>query len=371
MASEADTSPFQHSVAFTGRLASMNRDEAFALVRAKGGTPRRGLTKKTAILVVGELGWPLLPDGKPSKTLSLAKSYGTAIASERQFLEWAGKLVPDDQARTYSADQIASLSGLPPAVVEQLTTFGLLDGRDQRHGFRDLTAARQLAELLQSGVALSTITRSLQEIRKWLPEAALSNLRLYPAASDAILVEQLKGRTDKTGQFVLPVGEAQEDADALFEQAQSAEEAKDIDTAQRLYRRVMRMDPRDPAAAFNLGNLLRSLGQKVEAEAAYRAATKADAGFAEAWYNLADILDDQGQCDKAAICLARALDADPNYADALFNLGLLHLRNERLAEAVTCWRRYLTLDKDSAWASRARQALKFCEMTLARSSRTG
>jgi tetratricopeptide (TPR) repeat protein len=371
MASEPDTSPFQRSVAFTGRLASMKREEAFALVRAKGGTPRRGLTKKTSILVVGELGWPLLPDGKPSKSLSLAKSYGVAIASERQFLEWAGRAVPSEQARTYSAGQIASLSGLPPEVIERLTTFGLLDGRDGQHGFRDLTAARQLAELLQSGVALSTITRSLHEIRKWLPDAALSNLRLYPDASDAILVEHLKGRTDKTGQFVLPVGEAQEDADALFEQAQSAEGAKDVETAQRLYRKVMRMDPRDPAAAFNLGNLLRSMGQKVEAEAAYRAATKADAAFAEAWYNLADILDDQGQCDKAAVCLARALDADPNYADALFNLGLLHQRNERHAEAATCWRRYLALDKESSWAARARQALKYCEMSLARPSQTG
>ena len=73
------TSPFQRSVAFTGRLASMKREEAFALVRERGGTPRRGLTKTTTILVVGELGWPLLPDGQPSKSLSLAKSYGVGV----------------------------------------------------------------------------------------------------------------------------------------------------------------------------------------------------------------------------------------------------------------------------------------------------
>jgi tetratricopeptide (TPR) repeat protein len=130
----------------------------------------------------------------------------------------------------------------------------------------------------------------------------------------------------------------------------------------------MRMEPNDPAAAFNLGNLLRALGQKVEAEAAYRAATKADAGFAEAWYNLADMLDDQGQHDKAAVCLERALDADPDYADALFNLGLLHQRKDRPVEAAACWRRYLALDQDSDWASRARQGLKLCEMQMAQSS---
>jgi NAD-dependent DNA ligase len=96
------TSPFQRSVAFTGRLASMKREEAFALVRERGGTPRRGLTKTTTILVVGELGWPLLPDGQPSKSLSLAKSYGVEIASERHFLEWAGRAIPDEQLRTFS-----------------------------------------------------------------------------------------------------------------------------------------------------------------------------------------------------------------------------------------------------------------------------
>src|SRR5215467_2052376 len=102
------SSPFQGVVAFTGRLASMKREEAFALVREQGCTPRRGLTRNTSVLVVGQLGWPLL------------------------------------------------------------AAFGLLDRRGDCYGFRDLAAARQLAELLRSGVALSTITRSLHEIRKWL-----------------------------------------------------------------------------------------------------------------------------------------------------------------------------------------------------------
>jgi tetratricopeptide (TPR) repeat protein len=368
MAAEPNTSAFQGTVAFTGRLASMKREEAFALVRRKGGTPRRGLTKKTSILVVGELGWPLLPNGQASKSLSLAKSYRVPIASERRFLEWAGRAVPDDQVKTYSASQISSLSGLPADVIEQLTAFGLLDCRDDRYGFRDLTAARQLNELFASGVGLSTITKSLHEIRKWLPDAALSNLKLYPASSDAILVEHMKGRTDKAGQFVLPVGEPQEDSDALFERAQAAEQAGDAETAQRLYRKVMRADPGDPTAAFNLGNVLRAGGRKVEAEAAYRAATKADPAFAEAWYNLADILDDQGQSDKALVCLKRAIDADPNYADALFNLGLIHQRNDRLKDAAEYWRRYLALDRESSWAVRARQALKYCEMQIAHSS---
>ena len=367
-AEKSSNSALQGMVAFTGRLASMKREEAFALVRRHGGTPRRGVTRKTALLVVGELGWPLLPDGQPSKSLSLAKSLGVAIASERRFLEWAGRAIPDDTAKTFSAAQLSSLSGLGIEVVDRLAAFGLLDCRDGRYGFRDLAAARQLAGLLQSGVALSTITQSLHEVRKWLPDAAPCNLRLYPAASDAILIEHMQGRTDKSGQFVLPVEDSREDADALFEEAQAAEQAKGLETAERLYRKVMRIDPADPAAAFNLGNLLRSTGRTVEAEAAYRAATRADPDFAEAWYNLAATLDDRGRSDEALLCLERALDADPDYADALFNLGLAHQRKERHADAAACWRRYLALDRDSEWASRARQALKYCEMQMAHSS---
>jgi tetratricopeptide (TPR) repeat protein len=367
MAADPDTSPLHRTVAFTGRLASMKREEAFRLVRQHGGTPRRGVTRKTGVLVVGELGWPLLPDGRPSKSLGLAQSYHVAIVSERQFLEWAGRAVPTDQVKTYSADQVSSLSGLTPDAVEQLSAFGLLDRRNERYGFRDLAAARQLAELLGSGVSMATILKSLNEIRKWLPDAGLANLKLHPLSASSVLIELEKGRADKTGQFMLPVGDTPESADDVFEHAQVAEQANDIATAERLYRRVMRIDPGDPAAAYNLGNLLRSLGRKTEAEAAYRAATKADPRFAEAWYNLADILDDRGQPDKAMACLKRAVAADPDYADAIFNLGLLHQRSEDHEEAAGYWRRYLALDSNSPWAARARKALKYCEMQIARS----
>src|SRR5215510_2311683 len=288
-------SPIQGNIAFTGRLGSMKRAEAFALVRKHGGTPRRGVTKSTDQLVVGQLGWPLLADGRPSNSLARARTYGVAIVSERRFLEWIGRGAADEEQRSYSAEQIASVSSLPVNVIGELAAFGMLDPRDGRYRFRDLAAARQVAELLAAGVTLSAITTSLHEIGKWLPDAGLSKLKLYPAAKDAILVEQLKGRTDRKGQFVLPIAEAEESPDALFEQAQAAEEAHDAAAAERLYRRVMKLDPEDPAAAFNLGNLLRAADRKVDAEKAYRAATKVDAGFVEAWYNLADLLDDRGR----------------------------------------------------------------------------
>ncbi len=349
----------------------MKRADAFALVSQRGGKPCERVTKDTNVLIVGELGWPLQEDGKPSKSLTQAKSYGVPIVSERRFLQWVGKIALEEETRTYSLAEVAALSKLPPDVVEQLSMFGLVEARDRLCGFRDLAAARQVAQLLGSGIGLSVITKSLREIRKWLPDARLSNLRLFPESKDRLLVEQARGHTDSKGQFVLPVEKTNHlDADEAFVQAQSAEEAGDLQAAESLYRRVMNLDPNDPAPGLNLGNLLRVQHRTVEAEAAYRWAVKADPNFPPAWHNLADLLDESGRLTEAVDCERRALTGDPHYADAMFNLALFLQRLEKHAEAATWWTRYLERDRTSQWAERAKRALKYCEMEMASAAST-
>ena len=66
---EVDSSTLSRTVAFTGRLACMSREKAFDVVRQHGGTPSQTVTRQTNVLVVGELGWPLLDDGRPSNKL--------------------------------------------------------------------------------------------------------------------------------------------------------------------------------------------------------------------------------------------------------------------------------------------------------------
>ena len=122
---ELDNSALQSTVAFTGRLACMTRAEAFEVVRSHGGTPSQAVTRQTNVLVVGELGWPLLDDGRPSNKLSRAGSYGIPVVSERRFLEWIGKAVPDSLNRSYSVSQIATLSKLSHGTVQEL---GRTDG---------------------------------------------------------------------------------------------------------------------------------------------------------------------------------------------------------------------------------------------------
>jgi tetratricopeptide (TPR) repeat protein len=361
-AGELDESALKSTVAFTGRLACMTRAEAFEVVRQRGGTPSQAVTKHTRLLIVGELGWPLLDDGRPSNKLGRATSYGIPVLSERRFLEWIGKAVPDNVHKTYTGDQLAALAKLPHERILELAQFGLLDERAGRFSFRDLASARQISKLLADGVRLSGIIRSVSEIRRWLPDVGLSNVRLRPGPSNSLEVEQPGGRTDKHGQFVLAIHESEQGPDDLFPRAQAAQEVGDIVESERLYRILMKTDPTDASAPFNLANLLRLCGRNIEAEAAFRAATRVDPTFAEAWYNLGDLLDDQSRSEAAIGCLRKALQVAPDYANAMFNLALMLQRKSHYAEAADYWRLYLSRDCQSDWATRARRSLKFCEM---------
>ena len=361
---QLEGSALKSLVAFTGRLACMSRAEAFNVVRQCGGTPSPAVTKRTQVLIVGELGWPLLDDGRPSNKLSRATALGIPIVSERRFLEWVGTSPSDNDQKTYTADQLAALTKTSSGMIQELAQLSLLHERDGRFGFRDLASARQIAKLLNDGVRLSEIIRAVSEIRKWLPDAGLAAVRLHAGALSDVQVEQSGGRTDRYGQFVFAVDDARDDPDELFDRAHAAEQIGDIAEAERLYRLLMKSDPTDASAPFNLGNILRAAARTVEAEAALRAATRANPAFAEAWYNLADLLDDQGRSEAAVECLRKALVAAPDYTDAMFNLALLLQRKGAYGEAADYWRRYLANDRASEWAAPARRSLKFCEIQM-------
>src|SRR5262249_30557821 len=130
MTLELAGSALKSSVAFTGRLACMSRAEAFEAVRQRGGTPSPTVTKRTKLLIVGELGWPLLDDGRPSKKLSRATALGIPIVNERRFLEWVGKSTSAYDQKTYSADQLAALSKTSRGMIQELSQLSLLDERD-------------------------------------------------------------------------------------------------------------------------------------------------------------------------------------------------------------------------------------------------
>lgn len=77
-------------IAITGSLLFYKRQEAFELIRSRGGIPQENVTKETDYLVVGHYRKNTIIGGKSNKRL-LAERYirqgcGIKIIKEEQFL---------------------------------------------------------------------------------------------------------------------------------------------------------------------------------------------------------------------------------------------------------------------------------------------
>ena len=77
-------------IAITGSLMFYKRQEAFELIRSRGGIPQENVTKETDYLVVGHYRKNTIIGGKSNKRL-LAERYirqgcGIKIIKEEQFL---------------------------------------------------------------------------------------------------------------------------------------------------------------------------------------------------------------------------------------------------------------------------------------------
>ncbi|HKI00754.1 MAG TPA: tetratricopeptide repeat protein [Thermoanaerobaculia bacterium] len=70
-------------------------------------------------------------------------------------------------------------------------------------------------------------------------------------------------------------------------------------------------------------------------------------------YNLGRLLQAGGKNREAAVHFEFALASRPNLVEGWFHLGEIHAAEERMADAVACWRRALEIDPAYAAASLA------------------
>src|SRR5690606_2950466 len=77
----------------------------------------------------------------------------------------------------------------------------------------------------------------------------------------------------------------------------------------------------------------------------------------EARYNLGNLLGELGETELAIAELRQVVARSPEFADAHYNLGLLLARVGGVAQARQHLSRYLVLDGGSEWAQRARDVL--------------
>jgi tetratricopeptide (TPR) repeat protein len=355
-------------VAFTGKLASMTRQEAARIVLEAGGKATDSISRSTSTLVVGMCGWPLLADGQISTKLRRAEKLirqgcRLRIVSELFFLELAGLVKRQCELwKTYTGREVCQILDIRPETLQRWEQFSLVRSQNGMYDFQDVVSLQTICQLVGRGVKPEVIAQSLQGLASLLPgtERPLAQLRIVAEHPKSVLAEFAQYRLspggelffnfDSGGKSAAPVISFKSDdlaADGWFERGQKFETEGRLEEAEAAYRNAISRSPHFPEAYFNLGNVLLELGQPDGAEEAYQIATTQDPGFASAWYNLAHVQEERDKVADAISSLQKALTASPGYADAHFTLALCLEKIGRQLEADHHWSVYLKLEHSS------------------------
>ena len=135
---------------------------------------------------------------------------------------------------------------------------------------------------------------------------------------------------------------------AVLANAFRAHQAGHRSDAERLYRDVLSIEPRNSAALHLLGALMHQSGRSDEAVSLIQQAIAIDPGDADYRYNLGCILVSAGRTDEAIVHLEKATALKPSYAAAHFELSNALARAGRLADAEARLRRVLELQPGNA-----------------------
>jgi tetratricopeptide (TPR) repeat protein len=372
-------------IAVTGRLASMTRREGAARIAEAGGVYVREPGEGTGLLVVGQAGWPLKDDGKPTQSLvkgrRLQKS-GTSlrIIMETEFLSLLGlKDLLEDLNGLYTTSQLSRILGIPASRIRYWTRCRLitplrLEGRLGWFDFKEVLSARALNQLTSSGVGPSRIKKSLQELSRWLPDTDRMLMQLETFEEGRLLRVRLEN-----GELALPDGQMLFDfaskgkdgeratvksmrpapdarhkhaqhADHWFDQGVEAEDRGDLQGALRAYGQALKTGEAQPEILFNIGNVLYGLKQQSDAVECYCQAIELDPDYLEAWNNLGIVLGEMGRYEEAIRAYDRALLINRHYVDAHFNLAGTLEQIGLLAEARMHWEACLKENPHSTWA---------------------
>ena len=126
-------------------------------------------------------------------------------------------------------------------------------------------------------------------------------------------------------------------ARALLDQASRHHRAGQIAAAERLYRQVLRLDPREAEAPHRLGSIAAAAGRHDDAADLFRAAIAIDPARAASLAALGDALDALGRPHEAVATLREAIRLQPGHARAHATLGTVLQGLNRLQEAASAY----------------------------------
>jgi tetratricopeptide (TPR) repeat protein len=119
-----------------------------------------------------------------------------------------------------------------------------------------------------------------------------------------------------------------------------------LDEAERLFHRVLAVNPRHADSLHLLGVIAYQTGRQDLAVDMIRKAIAINPREASLHSNLGNLLLPQGRLDEAVACYRKAIELKPKFSEALNNLGNAFRAQKQLDEAITSYRRALALKPD-------------------------
>jgi tetratricopeptide (TPR) repeat protein len=221
-----------------------------------------------------------------------------------------------------------------------------------RFSFQDLIVLRTAQALVESNVPQRRITRSLKQLREYLPDSMpLSGLSIGAVGERVVVKEGAARWQADSGQYLLafegdpasgslsvvdqpmPSDIPAEDLPTPFEKAVFMEQI-DAVAAIRAYQAIIAEDPSHLDARVNLGRVLHEAGEYERAERVYREALDVCGDDAVLYFNLAVLLEERARVRESMQAYEAALRVDPEMADAHYNLSLLYKKIGRARDAL-------------------------------------
>ena len=252
--------------------------------------------------------------------------------------------------QTFSVQDVERVLRLSRSTIRGLIKTGFVQPargpkRQLLFSFQDLIVLRAARALLEAKISRRRITRSLEDLRRRLPEQMpLSGLSIS-AVGDRVVVRDGKNHFQvDDGQYVLgldvsvengvlrvvehkekaaPEAPPAETADEWFDKGLQLEDT-DPKAAQAAYEQAVQLEPGYAAAWINLGRLLHTRHDEKKAELVYRRALQECGADSVLLFNLGVVLEDLGKLDEAINAYQSAITEDPALADGHFNLARLY-----------------------------------------------
>jgi tetratricopeptide (TPR) repeat protein len=378
-------------VVFTGKLSSLGRREARALVARLGGATADEVNARTTMLVVGSEGFgeepgtsDLVPDTtgddgvsgfvrivrdrsnklKRAEELNVQREAKIEILDENRFCRLAGVPTPDALKRQYYAlrDLVARYRSLREDHLRYLVKCGIIrpvlrTNADTFFAFPDLAAIKQVNDELALGASFRSIARALLASRQGQLEF---DFRLDAAPAKILALERrvIQPPPPAAGSLVATSGARDTALAEEYFRAGSflddGDETK-LEGAAAAYRKALELDPYLVAALINLANVHYRRDELADAQALYERAIGLESDFFEAHFNLGNIYHDLGRFAEAQSCYREALRLNPGYADTHFYLAVTCEKMGLSLEARPHWRAYQQLAPQGEWVELARE----------------